>query len=169
MARENPKDEKAEYRQHVGIEVPVRQAEVEIEAGSDGSDAVNGNRRPATEPVGEVAKAEIAENAADSPQLRTPAKRLDSLWASDAACLNHVRLHRRQPDHAGPDRKQGADAEQQADRGCEDMAAAEQLQHANAQLRPVPIARCTRLSDRGALDLQPREILGLIHVEADEE
>ena len=125
VTREYPEHEEAEDRQHEREIFVGAQPKVEHQARGDGAGVVEQDRRLAAHEVGKEPEAGIANDRAQAPQPHPVTDGGDGRCAGDAFLLQHQALDRGQPELAGPDRQQRADAEQQADEGAESQRRSE--------------------------------------------
>ena len=112
MAGEDTKHAEAEDRQHDRVEAVVLKSEIQVQPACDRADVVQHNGRAATDCVRNEAERGVAQDSAQPPQRHAMADERHGGAAGDAAARQDLALDGRQPDLAGPDRQQRAQAEQ---------------------------------------------------------
>src|SRR5215468_632099 len=112
----------------IGMAASPRVDTAAIEADDQRPHAVQQDRRPPPDHVGDIAERDITDDAADAPKLHAPADIRNGRGALDALFFEQQALNRRQPSLGRPYRQQRPQREKHADQRLETNATAEQLQ-----------------------------------------
>src|ERR1700730_1746138 len=170
VARENAPYEVAEDKEEVRVDGIAVDHKIEVEPDCQRADIVEGNRRAASDRVGDKTKTRVAQDAADAPELHARGHAASRIGTGNALTLEHQALDGRKPDQAGPDREQCTETKEQADDCVEAQFAAEQLQRCELQEFAVLWGgRVTCRAGRGPARLDGLEWLRLHHATAEQE